>query len=270
MKNIILISIATIKGGIRDKTLFGLSLLALFLLFFIPLLASFSMRQVAVVACDFSLSSASFISLILTLFIGQNLITKDIDRRSIYTVISLPIKRGEYIIGKFLGLLTLILFSVTILSALGGLSVCIAGVLSPQEINQTISWGNYFLASLFIFLKLAIIAAILFLFSSLATSAFLPLSLAIAFYMIAESVEEVRIFIESASPNIKPNLAIQYLAKLAYYIFPNFEAFDLKPAAIYSLPIDTGHLVYLAAYSLFYMVIAMAIAAIIFERREFL
>lgn len=270
MKNIILISIATIKGGIRDKTLFGLSIMALFLVLFIPLLSSFSMRQVTVVACDFSLSATSFISLILTLFVGQNLITKDIDRRSIYTLISLPIKRGEYIIGKFVGLLTLILFSVTILSALGSLSVYLAGLLSPQEINQTISWANYLLASIFIFLKLTIIASVLFLFSSLATSAFLPLSLSIAFYMIAESVEEVRIFIESASANIKPNIIIQYLAKLAYYIFPNFEAFDLKPAAIYSLPIDSGHLIYLAAYSLFYIVMAMTIAAIIFERREFL
>src|SRR3990172_4239248 len=91
MTKIISLSYITFKGGIRDRTLFSIFILAL--------------------------------ALLLSIFVGNNLIAKDIDRRSIYTIISLPIKRTEYLIGKFIGLVLLLFISIIILSIFSFIAV---------------------------------------------------------------------------------------------------------------------------------------------------
>ena len=270
MKNVLLLSYITLKGGIRDRTLFGIFIIALILILSIPLLSSFSMRQVAVVACDFSLSITSFIGLLLTIFVGNNLIAKDIDRRSIYTIISLPIKRTEYLIGKFIGLILLLFISIIILSIFSFIAVYFTEILYPQEINFTISWLNFIIANIFIFFKLIIIASILFLFSTVATSSFLPLALTIIFYFVSESVEEVKAFIETATGKERTSTFVIYMAKFAFYIFTNFEAFNFKQHTIYSLSIDSLNLLYLSSYSLLYTSIIIIIAIFSFQKREFI
>jgi ABC-type transport system involved in multi-copper enzyme maturation permease subunit len=270
MKNVLLLSYITLKGGVRDRTLFGIFILAISLILSIPLLSSFSMRQVAVVACDFSLSITSFIGLLLTIFVGNNLIAKDIDRRSIYTVISLPIKRTEYLLGKFIGLILLLFISIVILSIFSFIAVYATGIIFPQEINFTISWLNFIIANFFIFLKLTIIASVVFLFSTLATSSFLPMALSIIFYFVSESVEEVKAFIETTTGKEKTSTLVIYIAKLAFYIFPNFEAFNFKQHTIYSLSIDYLNLFYLASYSVIYTSIIIIIAILSFQKREFI
>lgn len=269
MKNVLLLSYITLKGGIRDRTLFGIFILALALILSIPLLSSFSMRQVAVVACDFSLSITSFIGLILTIFVGNNLIAKDIDRRSIYTVISLPLKRTEYIIGKFIGLVLLLFITINILALFSFIAVYLTGILYPQEINFTISWLNFIIANLFIFFKLIIIASVVFLFSTVATSSFLPLALTIIFYFVSESVEEVKAFIETTTGKERTSTLVIYIAKFAFYIFPNFEAFNFKQHTIYSLTINPMTLLYLTSYSILYTSIIIIIAILSFQKREF-
>ena len=270
MKNVLLLSYITLKGGIKDRTLFGIFILALALILSIPLLSSFSMRQVAVVACDFSLSITSFIGLLLTIFVGNNLIAKDIDKRSIYTIISLPIKRTEYLIGKFIGLILLLFISIIILSIFSFIAVYFTGILYPQEINFTISWLNFIIANVFIFFKLIIIASVVFLFSAVATSSFLPLALTIIFYFVSESVEEVKAFIETTTGKERISLPVIYVAKFVFYIFPNFEAFNFKQHTIYSLSIDSLNLLYLSSYSLLYTSIIIIIAIFSFQKREFI
>ena len=270
MTKITSLAYITFKGGIRDRTLFSIFILALTLILSIPLLSSFSMRQVAVVACDFSLSITSFIGLLLTIFVGNNLIAKDIDRRSIYTVISLPIKRTEYLIGKFIGLILLLFISIIILSIFSFIAVYFTEILYPQEINFTISWLNFIIANVFIFFKLIIIASVVFLFSTVATSSFLPLALTIIFYFVSESVEEVKAFVETTTGKERVSLPVIYVAKFVFYIFPNFEAFNFKQHTIYSLSIDSLNLLYLSSYSLLYTSIIIIISILSFQKREFI
>src|SRR3990172_8148189 len=133
------------------------------------------------------------IGLLLSIFAGINLITKDIDKRSIYTVISLPISRSQYLIAKFFGLVSLIFSSLLILTLFGSISIKLTSYLYPQDINSQIYWLKFFLSIFYIALKLIIIVSAVFLFSSFATSTFLPLVLSFIFYFIGESIEEVKI-----------------------------------------------------------------------------
>lgn len=269
MKKILTLAYITFKGGIRDRTIHGIVILAFLLLISTPLFSSFSMRQVIAVAVDYNLSTISFIGILLSVFAGINLITKDIDRRSIYTVVSLPISRSQYLIAKFLGLMCIIFFSLIILAIFGGISVILTSYLYPQDINSEIYWYKLFLSVFYTGLKLLIITSAVFLFSSFATSTFLPLALSFIFYFIGESTEEVKIFIEGIGKE-KISPIVKIIAQFAYYIFPNLSAFDLKPHAIYGLPLDYSNLIYIFFYGIFYTGIILTLSIIIFGKREFL
>jgi len=252
MTKITSLAYITFKGGIRDRTIHTIVLLALLLLVSTPLFSSFSMRQVVAVAVDYNLSTISFIGLLLSIFAGINLITKDIDKRSIYTVISLPISRSQYLIAKFFGLVSLIFFSLLILTLFGSISIKLTSYLYPQDINSQIYWLKFFLSIFYIALKLIIIVSAVFIF-----------------YFIGESIEEVKIFIEGVGKE-KTSPIVKAVAQFAYYIFPNLSAFDLKPHAIYGLPLDYGNLLFVFFYSIFYTAIILTLSVMIFRRREFL
>ena len=269
MTKVISLAYITFKGGIRDRTIHTIVLLALLLLISTPLFSAFSMRQVVPVAVDYNLSTISFIGLLLSIFAGINLITKDIDKRSIYTVISLPISRSQYLIAKFLGLILLIVFSLFILTIFGSISIKLTAYLYPQDINSQIYWLKFFLSIFYIALKLIIIVSAVFLFSSFATSTFLPLVLSFIFYFIGESTEEVKTFIEGVGKE-RVSSVVKAVAQLAYYIFPNLSAYDLKPHAIYGLPLDYGNLLFVFLYGIFYTAIILTLSVMIFSRREFL
>jgi ABC-type transport system involved in multi-copper enzyme maturation permease subunit len=269
MNKIKSLAFITFKGGIRDRTILGIVILAFLLLISTPLFSSFSMRQILAVAVDYNLSTISFIGIILSIFAGINLIARDIDRRSIYTVISLPISRSQYLIAKFLGLVYIIIFSSFILTLFGSISILITSHLYPQDLNSDIHWYKFFLSIFYIILKLIIITSAVFLFTSFATSPFLPLILSFIFYFIGESTEEVKTFIEGIGRE-KTSPIIKAVAQFAYYIFPNLSAFDLKPHAIYGLPLDYSALFYIFLYGIFYTGVILTLSVIIFSRREFL
>src|SRR3989338_1236241 len=98
MTKITSLAYITFKGGIRDRTIHTIVLLALLLLVSTPLFTSFSLREVVAVAVDYNLSTISSIGLLLSIFAGIKLKKKNIDKRSIYTVIPLPISRSQYLI----------------------------------------------------------------------------------------------------------------------------------------------------------------------------
>ena len=98
------ITLITFKEGIRNRAVYGISLLALLLFGANFLVAGMMPRDVGKVAVDFALSTISLSGILLVLFIGINLLAKDIDRRTIYMVLARPISRSQYIIGKFFGM----------------------------------------------------------------------------------------------------------------------------------------------------------------------
>ncbi|MBI3815732.1 MAG: hypothetical protein HY279_14850, partial [Nitrospinae bacterium] len=174
-----------------------------------------------------------------------------------------------YLVAKFFGLVSIIFFSLSILTVFGGISILLTSYLYPQGINSEIFWYKFFLSIFYIALKLIIIVSAVFLFSSFATSTFLPLVLSFIFYFIGESTEEVKTFIEGIGKE-KTSPVVKAVAQFAYYIFPNLSAFDLKSHAIYGLPLDYSNLIFVFSYGVFYAGIVLTISVIIFSRREFL
>lgn len=260
------ISKITFKGGIRDKVFITLIIISLIsFLFVVPSISSMSMRQVREVSVGLSLTIISFISLILTIFLGINLVYRDMDRRFVHFTLSMPIGRDEYIIGKFMGLCAIIGTGFLILSLSSTIGITISSNIAKS--GAVMAWEN-FIAALFLdFLSLVIIASISTLFSAFSTSIFLPLFASLGFYIAGNSIQTVSEYIKSSYGENLPFLSV-LISKIAYYILPNLTAFDLKFNAIYGIPLSFGYLLSVIGYGLIYIVIIMSLTILIFRGRE--
>jgi ABC-type transport system involved in multi-copper enzyme maturation permease subunit len=256
----------TFLGGVRDRTLFGIFILGLLLLFTIPVFAYFSMRQTTEVAAGYGLSVVSLIGLILTIFMGGNLISRDIDRRGIHTVVTLPISRSQYMIGKFIGLALLLLISLVILYVLAAIAVFLSSIQYPP--SKPLQWKIYLLAGVFEYIMLLVISAVSVLFNSFATSTFLPMVLTLAVYGIGQNTALVKDYLTKAPEAKEISPLVAFLAKGSYYIFPNLSSFDIKNAFVYSLPVNLPYLFVVLLYGVFYMSVVMLMATFFFARRD--
>lgn len=254
----------TLKGLFRDRVFQGIMATACAFLL-IPVVASLSMRQVAELSLTLSLSLISFILLLLSVFLGGTSLWKDIERRYTFSVLALPISRQRYMIGRFVGTALFVVLAAIVLGCAACVVVYFVSVVHPP--GRPIIWSTMVLCILFDAMKYILLIAVAFLFSTVSTSFFLPIFSTIAAYLAGGVTQQVFEFVNSpASKAISP--IVKQLATFLYYILPNFEAFDLKVNAVYSLPVPANGLILTAAYFVIYLGLLLSIAAVIFSKRE--
>ena len=144
LKHIGIIALNTFRESIRDKILYNIGFLAIALTLFSIVLGEWSVFDRAYVIKSTTLSVMSLSGLLISIFVGISLVQKEIQRRTVLTLLSKPISRASFIVGKYFGLLAVVIavallfssFSSTVLSALFTLGVYFAGHLSDQLLEQ--------------------------------------------------------------------------------------------------------------------------------------
>jgi ABC-type transport system involved in multi-copper enzyme maturation permease subunit len=257
-----------IRGGVRDRVLGAILVVGLLLLFTTPVVALFSMRQVVALAVSYSLSIIGLMGLLLTLFMAMGLLARDLEQRSVYTICSLPISRTVYLFGKFLGLAVLILIAIAILGCFAAGSLFILQRLNPGELP--VGWGGFFIGLWFQYWVFLIVGAITLLFSTVATSNFLPLALSVGIYFGSYSTEAVRYFLLSDSGQERMGPIVKIFGGAVYWILPNFSAFDLKTQAVYGVAMNLKEILLTQLYGIGYLGVILVLAIVAFSRREFL
>jgi len=257
-----------IKGGIRDRVLAAIMVVGLLLLLTTPVVAVFSMRQVLALATSYSLSIISLMGLLLTLFIAMGLLAKDLEQRHVYTVCSLPISRSAYLLGKFIGFAVLILWAVVILGCFSAVALFVLERIYPTA--RGFAWGAFVVGLWFQYWVFLIVGAITVLFSTVATSHFLPLALSVGLYFGGYSAEAVRYFIRTAAGQKELGPAVQWFGNVVYWILPNFSLFDLKNQIIYGVALNARELLLTQTYALSYLAVLLVLSTLAFSRREFL
>jgi len=268
MNGIFSLAHVTFKEGIRSRALFGIFIMALLAFSATVTITNLFMRDIIKVAADLSLATISFSGLLMIVFIGTNLLSKDIDKRTIYMVISRPISRHQYIVGKFLGFCLLIAAAVLFLGVISSLPVYFAG-LSYTNPLSVFNWGIYFIAIIFIAMKLVLMASVVILFSSITSTSFISLILTIATYIIGSTTEVVKGLIDVKMEGVDISPMMASIIRFVYYIFPNLTAFDLKVFAAHGISIPHSYFLWIPLYWLFYTSIMVTAGALIMERREF-
>ena len=258
------VALVTLKGVFRDRVFQGICVAAALFLF-IPAAASLSMRQVTELSITLSLSLISFILLLLAVFLGGASLWKDLERRYSFSVLGLPLKRSDYLLGKFCGIALFLLLAVLFLWGVTSLVVYYAAGIYPSP--RPVAWHYLFLAVFYDSLKYILLVAVAFLFSSVSTSFFLPIFGTIAIFLVGSATQEAYDFIHSPTGQSLPP-AVKGAAGALYYVLPNFTAFDLKLNAIYGVKPSGYGLILTFCYFVIYTALVLFLATTIFSRRE--
>lgn len=259
----------TFKEGIRNRAMYGISFFALALFGLNIVIANMAPRDVGKVAVDVALSTVSLAGLLLVLFVGINLIAKDLDKRTIYMVLARPLSREQYIIGKFLGMCLLILATVAFLGVFANLSILLLK-LAYAAYFPRFDWLIVEVALAFIALSLIVLSALSFFFSSFVSSSFVTLVLTMISYIIGQSMSDVKALIEApraAGFEISPVTAT--VVNVAYYVLPNLSFFDIKVHAAHGIEIGWPYILSVSLYGAVYTAIAVGCAAFFFRKKEF-
>lgn len=253
-----------LRGIFRDRVFHGILVVAV-ILPLIPVISSLSMRQVTELSITLSLSLISFILLLLAVFLGGTSLWKDIERRYTYSVLSLPYTRTSYLLGRFFGTALFLLVVALVLGAVAMAVIWLVSIDSPPD--RPVVWGSFALAVLFETIAYMLLVAIAVLFATVSSSFFLPVFGTISAYFVGNSSQQVFDYINSPQAAVVSPI-VRTVARVLYYVMPNFSAFDLKVNAIYGLPLAGGTLMLTLGYAIVYGGIILVLAALIFNRRE--
>ena len=251
------IALHTFKESVRDKVLYNLIVFALLLIAASILFGQISVGVEQIILVNLSLSAISVIGLVMAIFIGIGLVSKEIDRRTIHNILSKPVGRWEFLVGKYAGLLLTLTVNTAIMTA--GFYVAL--------FYQKRSLGREDLAPLeaiyLILLELALVTGIALLFSCLSTP-ILSAVYTFALFVIGNFLGDMRDFGNQSSA-----AGVRVLTHVLYYLLPNFSDFNVISRAAHGERVASVFLAGNSLYALLYVAVLISGAVLIFEEREF-
>jgi len=244
----------TFKEAKRDRVLY--------LLFFFAALGIVASRVLALLTVgdrtkiikDVGLASISVFGVLMAILIGTGLVYKEIDKKTIFTLLAKPLHRAEFILGKFLGLV-LTLFVMTAAMAAIFLVLVYVHTLKIE--------GALLVAVAYLFVELVLITAVAVLFSSFSTP-ILSSFFALGFTLIGHLSWGLDLVVQKMTPGLGRTL-VRVLAT----VLPDLENFNFKTEVVHGLPIPPGIYVSSLLYGLCYTAFILALAVLIFRRRDF-
>lgn len=257
MKRVSTIAAHTFKEAVRERVLYNLIVFALLMIGAAVLMGHISIGIQEIVVINLGLSSISVFGLLMAIFIGIGLVYKEIDRRTVYNILSKPVRRWEFIAGKYAGLCLTILINTFVMTA--GFYF----VLFYQQRRLGLGDLQPLGAIYFILLELALVVGVAIFFSSISTP-ILSAVFTFCVYVIGHFLGEIR-FLGQASKNA----AIEKLTAGIYYLLPNFSDFDVIARTAHGQGISSTLLLANSLYALLYVAVLLSATILIFEEREF-
>jgi len=257
MNRVATIALHTFKEAVRDKVLYNLIVFALLMIGSAILFSSISVGIQQIIVVDLGLSSISVFGLIMAIFIGIGLVAKEIDRRTIYHVLSKPVRRFEFIIGKYLGLILTLLINTLIMTV--GFYAALFYQTRRAGLEDFAPLGTIY----FILLQLAIVVSLAVFFSTISTP-ILSAVFTFCVYVIGHFLSEMRWLGQTTGSG-----AVKGAAAALYYLLPNFSNFDFITQTAHGERISGILLVSNSLYALLYVTMAISAAILVFEEREF-
>ena len=245
----------TFREAVRDRVLYNLVLFVLLITVSAIFLGELTAGQEARTIVDFGLGAMLVFGAFISIFVGVSLVSKEIERRTVFAIFSKPVSRSEFIIGKYLGLCLTLLVNVLMMGA--GVSLAILYV-GGGSLAITI-WG----AIALIFLELAILTAVAILFSSFSSPALSAL-LTFFIFIIGNFTQSLRDF----AANLGSEFTKRFFDAL-YYLLPNLSFYSFRVNAAHGDVPPLNLLGGAFLYAVVYIAVLLYITVFIFNRRNF-
>lgn len=246
----------TFREAVRNKILYSVIVFAVIVIGASTIFATVTIGDHIKVIKDFGLFSLSFFGALITIVSGVTLLNKELKQKTIYNILSKPVARWQFIVGKFLGLT----LTTSLLVSLMGLGF-IGYVWLVEGALDTL----LFQGIIFAILELTVIAAVVLLFSSITVTVTLTGIFTLATYIAGRSIEYLNEFIHRSEEYSTP---VVFIADLFDAILPDLSAFNVSDQIVYGNTIPTEQLICAASYSFSYSAVLLVLASVIFSKRE--
>lgn len=261
--------LTSLRSGLRSRSFQALFILGLIIMGAAYLASEFSGRQPATVAIDVGISGVRFVALLLVVFWCQELVAREVERRTVLLALTYPVPRSYYLLGRYFGIVTLAAVAIVVLGVLLCASAFLAGRGYLQSTPIDLGKGLW-LTLFFIWLDVSVVAAFTILITTISTTPLLPLALGIAFALSARSMGTALAYLSdknSGASDLAPTF--RPIVDGLRWILPDLGRFDIRVAALYSQYPDTNAMIGAALNGLAYVAIMLSMAVIFFRRRQF-
>jgi ABC-type transport system involved in multi-copper enzyme maturation permease subunit len=260
MSAILAIALNGFREARRNRITSVLFVFAFVLVFSTTVSIEFTVATFDRVMTDFGLGVIGLIAPVLTLFLGTGLIPREIERRTIFMVVARPVSRTAFVLGKFFGNVVTVGGLVVVMGALFLVQLQVAGA---SEKFSTGIHAEHLVALYGLLLEVVLLSAVAFAFASASSQFVSSLSVA-CLYFIGHMAEDLYTFAGRSKIEV-----LRWGGRALYYVLPNFDRLDFKARATYFDPTSFSELVAATGYTLAYSTIMLAIAAFVFDRRDF-
>ena len=254
------VAVNVFKESVRDRVLYNLVAFAVLLIGTSYLIGQLTAGQDVKIIKDLGLAAIATFGLLISVFIGIGLVWKEVERRSIYSLLAKPIRRGEFIVGKYAGLALTLFVNVAIMTVV---FYAVLAYLGTQFPNVRATDPGMLPAVGLIFVELLLLTAIALFFSTF-SSPFLSAALTFGLWVVGHFNADLRNF-----ENVVASKPAAYLARALYYVLPNFAAFDIKTQVVQALPVPVSYLLTTTVYGVVYIALLLVAAVVVFSRRDF-
>ena len=244
----------TFREAVRDRVFALVGAFGLVLMVSSIVLSPLSVGAQQKLVADIGLAGISIFAVLVVLFVGSGLVHKELDKRTIMTLLSKPVSRMEYLLGKYFGLLFTIVTMMAMMAILFGVALFVTGT--------DFEWV-YLLSIGLTFCEMVLVTAIVIFFSAF-TGPLLTGLFTMGVFISGRTLADVLEF-----AHVTENPVLADTVSVLRHVIPNFDLFDLRTAAVHGLPIDPGHVAWAVGYMALYSVALLVVAEFVFRRREF-
>jgi len=261
------VAVNVFRESVRDKVLYNLVVFAVLLMSASYLIGQLTAGQDVKVIKDLGLAAISIFGVAIAVFIGIGLVWKEVERRSIYAILAKPVRRAEFVLGKFFGLVLTLLVNISVMAlaffaVLAFMSWRTDPVIRSAWLVPAVDLRMLSAIGL-IAVELSLITAIALFFSTF-SSPFLSALLTLGLWVIGQFSTDLKNFDQV----LQSPMAVT-IARSLYYVLPDFAAFDVKAQVVYGVPVGARYLAVTSAYGVVYMALMLTAAVLIFSRRDF-
>lgn len=261
------VALNTFREAVRDRVFYNLLLFAVLLVGTSIIIGQLAAGQDVKIIKDLGLASAQIFGVGIAIFIGIQLVAREVERRSVHATLAKPVSRAAFVVGKYLGLLLTLLVNVAVMAAALFVVLFAYWTLTPSGVQAV--WTapamdpRLLLALGLIYVELAVVTAIALLFSTY-SSALLSTTFTAAIWVAGHFVEDLRTIEQVGASGVT-----RWVAWSVSWVLPNLALFDIKAEVVHGVAIGSGQVAAAVAYGVAYSAAMLLLAMAIFQRRDF-
>jgi ABC-type transport system involved in multi-copper enzyme maturation permease subunit len=248
------IALNTFREAIRDKVFLTLLVFAILVMGAARVIQPLALGEENKVIQDLGLSAITFFGVLIAVLVGGRLVYKEVEKRTIYIMLAKPVRRWEFILGKYVGLMAVLLASLVVMTVGFYLVMFITG--TPASV--------YLLWSLVMtYFELAILTATAILFSTFVT----PIASSVftfAVYFVGHLTRDLRLLAA-----MSPAPLVKFVSLVFYYMLPNLSNFNIRGEVVHGVVLNPQALALSVVYAVLYSATLLLISTLVFSRKDF-